>query len=101
MNEIFKRAAACALFAGVAGLAPVMLAAPASADTAVVQETRTFSATAYENSPKKAIKKATDTALGFAAAAQFPLAQCGVTWSDSTRLGPGYYAGNVVLSCTR
>ncbi|MFD8491744.1 hypothetical protein [Amycolatopsis sp. NPDC059657] len=100
MKNIVKRAAACALFAAVAGVGPVVLASPASASVAV-KETRTFNWTAYENSPKEAIQKATKTTLGFAAAAQFSPAQCAVTWSDSTRLGPGYYAGSVVLSCTR
>ncbi|WP_370948394.1 hypothetical protein AB5J62_12615 [Amycolatopsis sp. cg5] len=100
MKSIVKRAAACALFAAVAGVGPMVLASPASASVSV-KETQTFTWTSYENTAKKAIQKATTTTLGFAAAARYSPAQCGVTWSDSTRITAGYYAGSVVLSCTR
>ncbi|MFI1254135.1 hypothetical protein ACH4U6_10060 [Streptomyces netropsis] len=68
---------------------------------ASVQETRVFTGFAYENSPKEAKREAEKRARQYALISGFLNEQCVLLYANSSRLAPGYYAGDAAINCTR
>ncbi|MFF5128324.1 hypothetical protein ACFY41_15550 [Streptomyces syringium] len=103
MTSMLIRGGAAVVLAGLAVLAPTAAYADAGvrADAAAVQETRAFTGFAYENSPKEAKREAEKRARQNALISGFLNEQCVLLYANSTRLAPGYYAGDAAISCTR
>ncbi|MEW2578635.1 hypothetical protein [Streptomyces syringium] len=109
MTSMLIRGGAAVVLAGLAVLAPTAAYADAGvrsdasvrSDAAAVQETRAFTGFAYENSPKEAKREAEKRARQNALISGFLNEQCVLLYANSTRLAPGYYAGDAAISCTR
>ncbi|MFD5922863.1 hypothetical protein ACFVYP_40075 [Kitasatospora sp. NPDC058201] len=96
MTSMLARSGAAVVLAGLAVLAPTVAHADAR-----VQETRNFTGSAYENSPKEAKREAEKTARRSALISGFLNEHCVLLYADSYRLAPGYYGANAAISCTR
>ncbi|MET9647477.1 hypothetical protein ACFZB6_08700 [Streptomyces syringium] len=102
MTSMLIRGGAAVVLAGLAVLAPTVAHADSGAQTGVsVQETRVFTGWAYENSPKEAKREAEKRARQNALISGFLNEQCVLLYANSTRLAPGYYAGDAAINCTR
>ncbi|MFD7237335.1 hypothetical protein ACFWAT_18760 [Streptomyces syringium] len=102
MTSMLIRGGAAVVLAGLAVLAPTVAHADAGAQPGVsVQETRVFTGFAYENSPKEAKREAEKRARQNALISGFLNEQCVLLYANSTRLAPGYYAGDAAINCTR
>ncbi|MEV6776592.1 hypothetical protein [Streptomyces syringium] len=102
MTSMLIRGGAAVVLAGLAVLAPTVAHADAGVQAGVsVQETRVFTGWAYENSPKEAKREAEKRARQSALISGFLNEQCVLLYANSTRLAPGYYAGDAAINCTR
>ncbi|WP_338932103.1 hypothetical protein WEB32_22910 [Streptomyces netropsis] len=102
MTSMLIRSGAAIVLAGLAVLAPTVAHADAGVHAgAGVQETRVFTGYAYENSPKEAKREAEKRARQNALISGFLNEQCVLLYANSTRLAPGYYAGDAAINCTR
>ncbi|WP_329026215.1 hypothetical protein [Streptomyces sp. NBC_00690] len=96
MNSLLVRGGVALALAGLATFAPAVAHADVS-----VKETQPFTGWAYENSPSKAKREAENMARRSALISGYLHEQCVLLYAYSTRLAPGYFAGDAAIRCTR
>jgi len=69
--------------------------------TTEVNEAQAFTGWSYEHTPEEAVREALEMARRRSRIAGFGADECVLLYVNATRLGPGCYAGDAGLRCTR